>query len=90
SAHTGWLNLVNDVAKWNADGELPQADARCAGVMTLPVCLPSGRVVGVVSVEADKVGAFDEEAQAAWVGVALALIEPLRILSGVEEESGDE
>ncbi|MDO4696343.1 MAG: GAF domain-containing protein [Neisseria sp.] len=87
TAKTGWLNLIDDVAAWN---DMPSAALRCGGVMSLPVCLESGRVLGVLHVEAERAGMFDEESQALWVGLALALTEPLKVLSGVGEQSGDD
>lgn len=90
TAQTGWLNLIDDAAAWYADAGMPSENLRCGSVMSLPVCLESGRVVGVLHVEAARSFAFDEESQASWVGLALALIGPLRVLSGVQEQNDEE
>lgn len=82
TAQTGWLNLADNVAEWVAQAALSGAHhARCAAQMAVPVCLESGAVVGVVYLESDKANAWDEAAQAQWVGLALALSEPLSRLS---------
>lgn len=87
SAQTGWLNLVDDTAQWLASGELKGGHhKRCLSQMSLPICLPGGRVLGVLHLEAAVAAAFDAVAQAEWVGLALALSEPLGALLGVEVE----
>lgn len=87
TAQTGWLNLIDDWAAWD---DMPSAAQRCGGMMSLPVCLESGRVIGVLHIEAGGAGMFDEESQALWVGLALALTQPLKVLSGVDEQNGDD
>lgn len=91
SAQTGWLNLVDDVERWLAQEELDGVhNIRAASQMSLPVCLPSGRVLGVLHVEAERKSAFDDEAQAGWVGLALALVEPLSVLLHVDDDKQDD
>ncbi|WP_107688524.1 GAF domain-containing protein [Neisseria wadsworthii] len=93
SAQTGWLNVVDDAEHWLEQGELKGLhNMRCLSQMSLPICLPSGRVLGVLHVEAEQKSAFDDAAQAEWVGLALALVEPLRVLLHMDneiEDSGD-
>ncbi len=91
SAQTGWLNVTDDMANWLSLGELRgEHNRRCAAAMSLPVCLPSGKVLGVVSIEADSPASLSRESQAQWVGLALALTEPLRALLGVPHDEAEE
>lgn len=91
SAQTGWLNQADDIAAWLASGDLGGAhNERSLSQMSLPVCLPNGRVLGVLHVEAAERSAFDARMQAGWVGLALALAEPLRRLLGAETDSEED
>lgn len=78
SAQTGWLNLAQDIARWQELGEiLGEQHARCAGQLALPICRENGAVLGVIYVEwADK-NAISDVMQIQWVALALALLEPL-------------
>lgn len=90
SAQSGWLNLADDVARWLEFDELRgAAHADSGSQMALPVTLENGTVLGVVYVEAAEKNAFDAAAQTAWVGLALALAEPLRRLAGEDEAQED-
>ncbi|MFH6974237.1 GAF domain-containing protein [Neisseria sp. 23W00296] len=90
SAQSGWLNLADDVARWLEFDELRgAAHAGSGSQMALPVTLENGTVLGVVYVEAAKKNAFDAAAQTVWVGLALALAEPLRQLAGEDEAQED-
>ncbi|HFC8517640.1 hypothetical protein [Neisseria weaveri] len=85
TAQTGWLNLVDDVAYWLELGELVGGHhTRSRSQMALPICHERGAVLGVVYVEEDETGAFTEEKQTEWAGLALALAEPLCALLGYE------
>ena len=87
TANRGWLNLVEDTARWLEAGEISgEHHARNGSQMLLPVCLENGRVLGVIQVEAAQKNGFDETAQALWVALALALAAPLAALLGAREE----
>ena len=87
TANRGWLNLVEDTARWLEAGEISgEHHARNGSQMSLPVCLENGRVLGVIQVEAAQKNGFDETAQALWVALALALAAPLAALLGAREE----
>ena len=87
TANRGWLNLVEDTARWLEAGEISgEHHARNGSQMSLPVCLENGRVLGVIQVEAAQKNGFDETAQALWVALALALAAPLAALLGAGEE----
>ncbi len=94
AAQTGWLNIANDVSKWLALEEIRgEHHGRSGSQMALPVCTANGSVLGVVQVEHQEKEAFDEAAQAAWVGLAVALAEPMRALlrgDETDEEQADE
>ena len=88
TAQNGWLNWVEDVAHWLAQGEIVgEHHRRCQSQMTLPIHLSNGKVLGVLHLEAAEHAAWDAEAQAAWVGLALALVEPLQTLFHISEET---
>lgn len=88
TAQNGWLNWVEDVAHWLAQGEIVgEHHRRCQSQMTLPIHLSNGKVLGVLHLEAAERAAWDAEAQAAWVGLALALVEPLQTLFHITEET---
>ncbi|MDO4997677.1 MAG: hypothetical protein Q4E16_03425 [Neisseria sp.] len=91
SAHTGWLNRVDDVAQWLEWGDLVgEHYARCASQMSVPICLESGRVLGMIHLEAAHKHAFaNDEMQTAWVALAIALVQPLRILLNTEENQAE-
>ena len=87
TANRGWLNLVEDTARWLEAGEISgEHHGRNGSQMSLPVCLENGRVLGVIQVEAAQKNGFDETAQALWVALALALAAPLAALLGAGEE----
>lgn len=91
TAQTGWLNLANDTAKWLEWDELHgEHHSRNQSQMALPVCTESGRVLGVVHVEGAESEMFDEAAQTGWVGLAVALVEPMRTLLQIEEDEDEE
>lgn len=85
TAQTGWLNLVDDVDSWLKQGELQgEHHSRSRSQISLPVCTDSGVVLGVVHVEYQDKEALNEEAQAEWVALSLALSQPLSELLKVE------
>ena len=87
SAQNGWLNVVDNVAHWVNNGEMEgEHHLRSQSQMTIPISLSNGKVLGVLHLEAAKPLAFAPETQAAWVGLALALLEPLQTLLGMTEE----
>lgn len=92
TAQTGWLNLADDVLRWLEYEETGGAhNRRSRSQMSLPVCSGTGRVLGVVHVEAAEEAAFDGAAQTEWVALAVALAEPLRVLLGADDgEQGKE
>ena len=83
SAQTGWLNQIDDVAQWLQN--LAGSRHRPGSQLAVPVCAENGRVLGVVYLEHDHTAAFDEAAQSIWVGLALALAEPLAALLQPED-----
>lgn len=75
SAHSGWLNQVDDVARWLDWGELRgEQHRRCGSQLALPIYGGDGRVLGVLYAEDHAVAAFDEARLIYWVGLALALV----------------
>lgn len=92
SAHTGWLNIVDNVSTWQKNGDLQGAHhQRSASQIALPVCAESGAVLGIVYLESHQPNAFaNEETQTPWVALAIALIEPLQaLLNNLQEEQHD-
>ena len=88
TAQNGWLNWVEDVAHWLAQGEIVgEHHRRCQSQMTLPIHLSNGKMLGVLHLEAAERAAWDAEAQAAWVGLSLAFVEPLQTLFHITEET---
>ena len=87
SAQTGWLNQIDDVAQWLQNGDLDGSRHRPGSQLAVPVCAENGRVLGVVYLEHGNTAAFDEAAQSIWVGLALALAEPLAALLQPEEDA---
>ena len=85
SAQTGWLNQIDDVAQWLQNGDLVGSRHRPGSQLAVPVYAENGRVLGVVYLEHGHPAAFDEAAQSIWVGLALALAEPLADLLQPEE-----
>ena len=85
SAQTGWLNQIDDVARWPQNGDLVGNRHRPGSQLAVPVYAENGRVLGVVYLEHGEPDAFDEAAQSIWVGLALALAEPLADLLQPEE-----
>ncbi|WP_274572135.1 hypothetical protein [Neisseria leonii] len=89
AAQTGWLSVADDVAAWLASGSLGGMH-HSGAQLAAPVCSESGAVFGVLYVEAAQAGAFDETAQAAWVGLAVALAAPLMLLSDRTDGGADD
>ncbi|WP_225748176.1 GAF domain-containing protein [Eikenella sp. Marseille-P7795] len=87
SAQTGWLNQIHNVAQWLQNGDLAGSRHRPGSQLAVPVCAPNGRVLGVVYLEHGQTDAFDESAQSRWIGLALALAEPLAALLQEESET---
>ncbi|MBH5329520.1 GAF domain-containing protein [Eikenella sp. S3360] len=86
SAQTGWLNQIDDVAQWLANGDLAGSRHRPGSQLAVPVYAESGRVLGVVYLEHSSPAAFNDTALSLWIGLALALAEPLAAL--LQEEGG--
>ena len=84
-AQTGWLNQIDDVAQWLQNGDLAGSRHRPGSQLAVPVCAENGRVLGVVYLEHGHTAAFNEAAQSIWVGLALALADPLAALLQPEE-----
>lgn len=85
TAQTGWLNLVDDVELWLQQGELEGIHhKRSSSQISLPVCTDSGAVLGVVHVEYAEKDILDDENQAEWVALSLALAQPLSELLNIE------
>lgn len=80
TAQSGWLNLADNIPQWLAQNHLHGThNQRSGSQISLPLCAENGRVAGVLHVEYLKSGAPDEDAQAAWVGLVLALPAPLEL-----------
>ncbi len=79
TAQSGWLNLADNIPQWLAQNHLHGMHNRRSGSqISLPLCAENGRVAGVLHVEYLE-NAPDEDAQAAWVGLVLALLAPLQL-----------
>lgn len=87
SAQTGWLNQIDDVGKWLQSGDLVGKRHRMGSQLAVPVCTGNGRVLGVVYLEDDAPAAFGESTQSLWVGLALALAEPMAALLAHPEDT---
>lgn len=88
TAQSGWMNIADDVAYWLELGEL-EGEHDEGSQISVPVCLPSGAVLGVVHVVFQQKYQADEAALTDWTALALALSEPLATLLGVPAESED-
>ena len=87
AAQTGWLNLANNVEQWLEWGDLQgEHNQRSQSQISLPICTAGGKVLGVLHAEHSSKNAFDENAQADWAGLAIALTEPLKMLLNDESE----
>lgn len=90
TARSGWLNLAGDTAVWLRNGDLLGAHNRRSGSqMSLPVAAENGRIFGVIQVEYGAVDSFDDDTQAEWVGLALALLPVLQTLFARPETDGE-
>lgn len=89
SAQTGWLNQVDDVAQWLAAGDLCGSRHRPGSQLAVPVAGINGRVFGILYLEDGRTAAFDAAALSHWIGLALALTEPLAALCGGAEAAAE-
>ncbi|HEZ0939627.1 TPA: hypothetical protein ACJCQR_001141 [Neisseria meningitidis] len=90
-AQSGWMNVASDVRRWLDLGELSgERNHASAAQISIPVCMESGGVLGVVHVEFECAECAGTAAQVEWVALALALSEPLKQLLGITAAEGDE
>ncbi|HEZ0699976.1 TPA: hypothetical protein WGQ52_002043 [Neisseria meningitidis] len=83
-AQSGWMNVASDVRRWLDLGELSgERNHASAAQISIPVCMESGGVLGVVHVEFECAECAGTAAQVEWVALALALSEPLKLLLGM-------
>ncbi len=87
TAQSGWMNIANDIAYWLSLDEIQGSRNEGSGSqLSIPVATQNGTVLGVVHVEfADKDQA-DDAAQTDWSALALALADPLKALTGIEDK----
>jgi len=82
---TGWGVVIDDIAKWQEmGGSYYECDDKVKSEVCLPICTPSGAVLGIIDAEAAEVGFFTPEKQAWLVALALVLAEPMLNLPLVE------
>ena len=87
TAQSGWMNVCQNVAYWQEIGEL-SGERNHPGLsqISVPVCMPSGAVLGVVHAEFDVKDGAPDEVLVAWIALALALSDSLKNLLGVAEK----
>lgn len=89
TAHSGWANIADNVAKWLQIGELKgEHNRRAASQISLPVCGEDGVVYGVLHLEIQ--AALPESVLADWVGFVLGVLPTLRELFPQNQENDDE
>ena len=78
AAQTGWAYVIEDAQHWLRINELSEDECRLGfSQMLLPLCAPTGGVLGVLYVSSPEAHAFAEEAQAWWVAACLTLADAL-------------
>ena len=78
AAQTGWAYVIEDAQHWLHINELSEDECRLGfSQMLLPLCAPTGAVLGVLYVSSPEAHAFAEEAQAWWVAACLTLADAL-------------
>ena len=78
AAQTGWAYVIEDAQHWLRINEICEDECRLGfSQMLLPLCAPTGAVLGVLYVSSPEAHAFAEEAQAWWVAACLTLADAL-------------
>ena len=78
AAQTGWAYVIEDAQHWLRMGELSEDECRLGfSQLLLPLCAPTGAVLGVLYVSSLEAHAFAEEAQVWWVAACLTLADAL-------------
>lgn len=78
AAQTGWSQFIEHAQQWVHLGELTEQESKLGfSQMLLPLCAPTGVVLGVLYVTSPEANAFDEEAQSWWVAASLTLADAL-------------
>ena len=78
AAQTGWAYVIEDAQHWLRINELCEDECRLGfSQMLLPLCAPTGAVLGVLYVSSPEAHAFAEEAQVWWVAACLTLADAL-------------
>ena len=78
AAQTGWAYVVEDAQHWLRIQELTEDECRLGfSQLLLPLCAPSGAVLGLLYVSSPEAHAFDASAQAWWVAACLTLADAL-------------
>lgn len=87
TAQSGWMNIANDIPYWVSLGEIEGGrNEGSESQLSIPVATQNGTVLGVVHVEFSDKNRADEAVQTEWSALALALAEPLKTLSGIEDK----
>lgn len=74
AAETGWGRLIDNGQHWWQMGEISEAESHLGwSQMLLPVCAPTGAVLGMLCVTSPEAHAFDDDAKAWWVAASLVL-----------------
>lgn len=89
SAHTGWLNIVNNIKQWIQNNELAPNNQRSTTQMSIPITDDTGHVFGVVHLEHIHNQLFTEEIQAAWIGFSLAILPILQQLFPIQTHTSN-
>lgn len=77
-AQTGWGQLIEDAQRWVNIDEMNVEESHLGlSQMLWPLTTPSGAVLGVLYVTSPEAAAFDENAQAWWLGAALTVADAL-------------
>ena len=77
-AQTGWAQIIDDAQRWVNVGDMTAEESHLGlSQMLWPLTAPSGAVLGVLYVASPEAAAFDEDAQAWWLGAALTVADAL-------------
>ena len=78
AVQTGWAYVIEDAQHWLRMGELSEDECRLGfSQLLLPLCAPTGAVLGVLYVSSPEAHAFAEDAQVWWVAACLTLADAL-------------
>lgn len=87
-AQTGWGQLIENAKRWVDIDEMSAAESHLGlSQMLWPLTTPNGAVLGVLYVTSPEATAFDEDAQAWWLGAALTIADALYNVFAPEGEN---